>query len=59
MDEETSPKQEYRLIIWPPHEAQPWHAQVCQGEEVLEFDSPLELLAWLEDRLEPPRRGLR
>ncbi len=59
MDEDDIPKQEYRLTIWLPHQAQPWHAQVCQDEKVLEFESPLELVAWLEGQLEPARRGLR
>jgi len=59
VDEEDACQQEYRLIIWLPPEAQTWHAQIRQGEDVVEFASPLELVDWLEGQLEPPRGGLR
>lgn len=58
MDEEAIQK-EFRLLIQTPDETHPWHAWLQRGEEVREFDSPLELLEWLEASLEQPAEGLR
>ncbi|GIW33958.1 hypothetical protein [Meiothermus sp.] len=58
MDEDES-KREYRLIVQPPDETHPWQARLERAGEVLEFESPLELVAWLEAQLKPPLEGLR
>lgn len=47
MDEEES-QREYRLIVRLPDETHPWQARLERAGEVLEFASPLELVAWLE-----------
>ncbi|MCL6525802.1 MAG: hypothetical protein K6T57_02870 [Thermaceae bacterium] len=49
-DDET--KREYRLIVRPPDETHPWQARLEWAGEVLEFESPLELVAWLEANFE-------
>jgi len=56
VDEDES-KREYRLIVQPPDETHPWQARLERAGEVLEFQSPLELLAWLEADFQ--REGLR
>ncbi|MBO1438496.1 hypothetical protein [Meiothermus sp. CFH 77666] len=56
MDEDES-KREYRLIVQPPDETHPWQARLERAGEVLEFESPLELVAWLEANFE--HEGLR
>ena len=56
MDEDES-KREYRLIVQPPDETHPWQARLERAGEVLEFESPLELVAWLEADFE--HKGLQ
>ncbi len=41
-------QREYRLIVQLPDETHLWQARLERAGEVLEFQSPLELLAWLE-----------
>ncbi len=55
-DEDKS-KREYRLIVQPPDETHPRQARLERAGEVLEFESPLELVALLEANFE--HEGLR
>lgn len=62
MDDEDIRQQEFKLFIQPPDEAHPWHARLERKGEVLEFESPLALVEWLERAVnpqQPPARGLR
>lgn len=54
-------RQEFKLIIQTPDETRVWQARLERGEEVYQFDSPLELVAWLEQALASQQggRGLR
>lgn len=61
MDEGAAQK-EFRLLIQIPDETHPWHARLEGEGEVREFESPLELLEWLEAAMRadaPPPTGLR
>ncbi|HEU4742358.1 MAG TPA: hypothetical protein VFS50_12265 [Meiothermus sp.] len=59
MDDEDIRQQEFKLFIHPPDLTHPWHARLEREGEVLEFESPLELLAWLEAQFKRPTEGLR
>lgn len=59
MDDENTHEQKFRLIIQAPDGAHPWRARLERNEEVHEFDSPLELLEWLEAQYSTPPKGLR
>ena len=48
MDDEDTARH-YKLTIQPPSPGQPWQARLERGPEVFEFDSPLDLVAWLEE----------
>lgn len=58
MDEEES-EREFRLIIQTLDEAHSWRARLERAGKVREFESPLELLEWLEAKLKRPLEGLR
>jgi hypothetical protein len=58
VDDEATQK-EFRLLIQTPDETHPWHARLEGEGEVFNFESPLELLEWLEAQLKRPMEGLR
>lgn len=58
MDDEAVQK-EFRLLIRTPDQTHPWHARLEGEGEAREFESPLELLEWLEAAMRTPPTGLR